>query len=183
MKSIQTQHPDVIILKPDVYSDHRGFFIEIYQKERFTKQGITHEFVQDNLSSSKKFTLRGLHYQVSHIQGKLVRAVVGEIFDVAIDLRSSSPHFGKWVGVNLSEDNNHALWIPPGFAHGFLALSDRADVLYKTTDFYDPDGERCIRWDDPTLAIDWPIPNGASPMISEKDACGSFFKDAEVFND
>lgn len=182
MKTIKTKHPDVVIIQPDVYSDDRGFFMETYQKERFAALGIDHEFVQDNLSSSKKLTLRGLHYQITHIQGKLVRAVVGEIFDVGVDLRQDSPHFGEWAGAILSEDNKQALWIPPGFAHGFLALSKRADVLYKTTDYYDPDGERCIRWDDLTLAIDWPIPAGETPIVSEKDQSAHSFIDAEVFS-
>lgn len=182
MKTIHTEHPEVLIIQPDVYRDDRGFFMETYQHERFAGLGIDHNFVQDNLSSSKQWTLRGLHYQITHIQGKLVRAVVGEIFDVAVDLRQDSPHFGEWVGAILSEENKQALWIPPGFAHGFLALSERADVLYKTTDYYDNDGERCIRWDDPTLAIDWPIPEGEAPIVSEKDQSAHPFIDAEVFS-
>jgi dTDP-4-dehydrorhamnose 3,5-epimerase len=182
MKIIKTQHSDVIILQPDVYGDDRGFFMETYQKEKFAKLGIDHNFVQDNLSSSKQWTLRGLHYQITHIQGKLVRAVCGEIFDVAVDLRKDSPSFGEWVGATLSEQNKHALWIPPGFAHGFLALSTRADVFYKTTNYYDHNGERCIRWDDPTLGIDWPIPEGETPIVSEKDQSAHSFIDAEVFS-
>ena len=178
---IKTGIPDLIIVRPKVFSDIRGFFIETYQKERFTQAGITDEFVQDNHSSSAKWTLRGLHYQITHTQGKLVRVVFGEIFDVAVDLRKSSPFFGKWVGVYLSEDNKEQLWIPPGFAHGFLVLSDRADVVYKTTDYYDQTGERTIRWDDLDLAINWPIPNGEQPIISNKDAAGTHFKEAEVF--
>ena len=181
MKFLKTNLPDVIIVEPDLFRDERGFFMESYQKEIFEKAGILDEFVQDNHSSSSRYTLRGLHYQVSHTQGKLVRAVVGEVFDVAVDLRRSSEYFGKWVGVILSEENKNQLWIPPGFGHGFLALSDRADVVYKTTDYYDRDGERCILWNDPDLAINWPLPEGSSPLVSEKDTNGDFFKEAEVF--
>lgn len=178
---LQTEIPDLIIIRPKVFTDLRGFFMETYQKERFTQAGITNEFVQDNHSSSAKWTLRGLHYQTTHTQGKLVRVVSGEIFDVAVDLRTSSPFFGKWVGVYLSDTNKDQLWIPPKFAHGFLVLSDRADVVYKATDYYDPTGERTIRWDDPDLAIEWPIPVGEQPIISKKDAAGAIFKEAEVF--
>lgn len=181
MKFLKTNLPDVIIVEPDLFRDERGFFMESYQKETFEKAGILDEFVQDNHSSSRRYTLRGLHYQVSHTQGKLVRAVVGEIFDVAVDLRRSSEFFGKWVGVTLSEENKNQLWIPPGFGHGFLALSDRADVVYKTTDYYDRDGERCILWNDPDLAIHWPLPEGSIPLVSEKDTNGDLFKEAEVF--
>lgn len=155
--------------------------MESYQKLAFSKAGINDEFVQDNHSSSQMGTLRGLHYQVTHTQGKLVRAVIGEIFDVAVDLRKTSPSFGEWVGIVLSAENKTQLWVPPGFAHGFYTLSDRADVIYKTTDYYDPEGERCIRWDDPDLAIKWPIPEGTEPLVSSKDQTGSFFLDAEVF--
>lgn len=182
MEFSPTQHPDVIQIQPKIFSDTRGFFMETYHIERFTKNGIPQAFVQDNHSASVRHTLRGLHYQVTHVQGKLVRAVIGEIFDVAVDLRRSSPHFGCWVGVHLSSENKTQLWIPPGFAHGFLVLTKTAEVLYKTTDIYDPKGERCIRWDDPDLAIDWPLPQGTAPLVSEKDASGSNFKQAEVFS-
>ncbi len=181
MKFEATQHPEVLVIQPQVYKDQRGFFFESYQKERFINAGIIHEFVQDNHSSSKQHTLRGLHYQVSHVQGKLVRVVIGEIYDVAVDLRQSSPHFGKWVGIYLSAENKHQIWIPPGFGHGFLTLSEKADVVYKATDYYDPAGDRCIRWDDPDLAIEWPIPAGAQPIISDKDQQGTPFSQAEVF--
>jgi len=181
MKFIKTTITNVLRIQPKLYEDTRGFFMETYQKEEFSTNGIQYEFRQDNHSSSKRLTLRGLHYQISHTQGKLIRVVIGEIFDVAVDLRRSSPHFGKWVGVILSEKNKESFWIPPGFAHGFLALSDRADVTYKATDYYDPDGERCIRWDDPTLGIEWPIPEGESPIVSAKDSTGLSFRDAEVF--
>lgn len=181
MKFIPTDIPEVLIVQPQVFIDDRGFFLESYQKQKFSCAGVSYEFVQDNHSSSHQYTLRGLHYQVSHTQGKLVRVVIGEIFDVAVDLRRSSPDFGKWVGVNLSSENKHQLWIPPGFGHGFLALSNRADVIYKTTDYFDPQGERCIRWDDPDLAIDWPISKGRTPIVSKKDGSAPFFQEAEVF--
>lgn len=181
MQFFHTAIPDVLKIKPKIFQDERGFFMEAYQKEKFSIAGIDFEFVQDNHSSSKKFSLRGLHYQISHTQGKLVRVVIGKIFDVAVDLRKSSPFFGKWIGVNLSAENKEQLWIPPGFAHGFLTMSERADVVYKTTDYFDPAGERTIRWDDPDLAIEWPIQEDASPLLSVKDAAGSSFKDAEVF--
>jgi len=178
---LSTRHPEVIRIQPEVFTDQRGFFMEAYQYEKFSEAGIDSSFVQDNHSSSKKLTLRGLHYQISHTQGKLIRVVIGEIYDVAIDLRKSSPYFGKWIGAALSAENKEQLWIPPGFAHGFLTMTERADVVYKTTDFFDPAGEHCIRWDDPDLAIEWPIPKDASPLLSAKDAAGSSFKDAEVF--
>lgn len=176
-----TKIPDVIVIQPKIYQDDRGFFMETYQKNFFEQIGIDHEFVQDNHSSSRKFTLRGLHYQVSHTQGKLVRAVIGKIFDVAVDLRRSSKYFGKWVGVILSEKNKKILWIPPGFAHGFVALSDRADVVYKATDFYDPTGDRSVRWNDAELSIDWPIPENVEPVVSLKDSTAPLLKDAEIF--
>jgi dTDP-4-dehydrorhamnose 3,5-epimerase len=181
MKIIKTANPDLLIIEPQVFMDERGFFLESYQKEKFVAAGIVHEFVQDNHSSSVRLTLRGIHYQLAHPQGKLVRAVIGEIFDVAVDLRRSSPFFGQWVGALLSADNKRELWIPPGFGHGFLVLSDRADVLYKATDYYDPDSERCIRWDDPDLGINWPIPEGEIPLVSPKDRTGMSFDEVEVF--
>ena len=181
MKFLPTPLPEVIQIQPGVHEDDRGFFMEVYQKKTFAQAGILSEFVQDNHSSSRQGVLRGLHYQVSHTQGKLVRVVSGEIFDVAVDLRKSSPNFGQWMGFNLSAENKAMLWIPPGFAHGFYTLSARADVFYKATDYFNAAGERCIRWDDPTLAISWPIPDGYEPLVSLKDQAGSFFKDAEVF--
>ena len=182
MNFVETDIPGVLRIQPQVFTDGRGFFMETYQQEKFVQAGIQEDFVQDNHSSSKFLTLRGLHYQVTHTQGKLVRAVIGEIYDVAVDLRRGSPHFGRWVGVYLSAENKEAFWIPPGFAHGFIALSERVDITYKATDFYDPAGERCIRWDDSTLAIAWPIPPGGAPIVSPKDAAGTSFKDAEVFS-
>lgn len=172
----------MLCVTPHVFRDQRGFFMESYQKENYYQAGIPFEFVQDNHSSSVKGTLRGLHYQITYAQGKLVRAVIGEIFDVAVDLRRGSPHFGKWVGTILSANNREQLWIPPGFAHGFYTLSSRADVVYKTTDYYDSQGDRCIRWDDPDLAIEWPISKGEQPLLSEKDAAGCFFSKAEVYS-
>jgi dTDP-4-dehydrorhamnose 3,5-epimerase len=174
-------HPDVIHIEPRIFQDDRGFFMEAYHKDKFYQAGISFEFVQDNHSSSVKGTLRGLHYQITHAQGKLVRVVIGEIFDVAVDLRRGSSRFGKWVGAILSAKNKMQLWIPPGFAHGFYALSNRADVVYKTTNYYDPQGDRCIRWDDPDLAIEWPIPKGEYPLLSEKDVAGCLFSKAEVY--
>ena len=176
-----TEIPDVLSITPRVFEDPRGFFMETYQKQVFSQAGILHEFVQDNHSSSGQWTLRGLHYQVTHTQGKLVRVVIGEIFDVAVDLRKSSPHFGKWVGAILSDKNKTQLWIPPGFAHGFLVLSKHADVVYKTTDFYDRESDRTIYWNDPDLGILWPIPDGIQPLVSEKDKSGTLFSEAEVF--
>lgn len=181
MNFLPTRIPEVILIKPRVFEDDRGFFMETYQKQNFIKEGIPYEFVQDNHSFSQKFTLRGLHYQITHTQGKLVRVVVGEIFDVAVDLRQDSPLFGKWVGVVLSDENKNQLWIPPGFGHGFYTLSQHADVIYKTTDYYSKEDERCIRWDDPDLAINWPIPEDEKPLVSEKDSKAPFFKEAEVF--
>jgi dTDP-4-dehydrorhamnose 3,5-epimerase len=181
MAFTSTTHPDVIHIEPNIYQDERGFFMESYRKEKYYQAGISFEFVQDNHSSSIKGTLRGLHYQITHAQGKLVRAIIGEIFDVAVDLRRGSPHFGKWVGAILSADNKEQLWIPPGFAHGFFTLSSRADVVYKTTDYYDPQGDRCICWDDPDLAIEWPISRGGQPLLSDKDATGCPFSEAEVY--
>jgi dTDP-4-dehydrorhamnose 3,5-epimerase len=182
MEFIQCEILDVVLVKPRIFQDQRGFFFESYKKSEFSDAGICANFVQDNHSSSQKFTLRGVHYQIKHTQGKLVRAVIGEIFDVAVDLRRNSPYFGKWVGAFLSATNKHQLWIPPGFGHAFYTLSTRADVIYKATDYYDPEGDRCIRWNDPDLAIDWPL-EGNHPIISSKDANAPFFKDAEVFYD
>ena len=181
MNFYPTKIPDVMIIKPQVFEDDRGFFMESYQKQKFIQAGIPYEFVQDNHSSSQIYTLRGLHYQVSHTQGKLVRVVIGEIYDVAVDLRENSLYFGKWVGAYLTAENKNQLWIPPGFGHGFLALSQQNDVVYKATDYYDQEGERCIRWDDPQLGITWPIPEGVSPIISEKDEVAPYLKEAEVF--
>ncbi len=181
MKIQPTKVSDVVLIEPRVYGDHRGFFFESFNQKTFEdKIDDSLAFVQDNHSRSKQGILRGLHYQIQQAQGKLVRVVAGKIFDVAVDIRASSPTFGQWVGVTLNADDKHQLWIPPGFAHGFLVLSDIAEVLYKTTDYYAPEYERSIRWDDPDLAIDWPL-NGISPVLSDKDRAGVAFGDAEVY--
>ena len=182
MKVITTANPDVIEIEPQVFQDERGFFLESYHKKKLLEVGITYEFVQDNHSSSIQGTLRGLHYQVSHVQGKLIRVTNGEIFDVAVDLRKSSPYFGKWISSILTAENKKQLWIPPGFAHGFYTISKHAEVLYKATDYYDPDGERCIRWDDPDINVAWPLTIQSPLMLSKKDKQGSLFKKADVFD-
>lgn len=181
MKILPTEIPDVLLLEPKVFSDARGFFYESFNQRVFAdKTDTVAEFVQDNHSSSARNVLRGLHYQIQQPQGKLIRVVVGEIFDVAVDLRKSSPTFGQWVGYRLSAENHLQLWIPPGFAHGFLAVSQVAEVLYKTTDYYAPQYDRCILWNDPDLAIAWPL-FGEMPVLSAKDQAGQPFKTAEVF--
>ncbi|QBQ54532.1 dTDP-4-dehydrorhamnose 3,5-epimerase [Nitrosococcus wardiae] len=180
MKAKPTKLPEVLLLEPRVFGDKRGFFFESYNKIAFAAAtDIQAEFVQDNHSCSARHVLRGLHYQIRQPQGKLVRVVAGEVFDVAVDLRRSSPSLGQWVGCHLSAENKCQLWVPEGFAHGFLVLSECAEFLYKTTDYYAPEYERCIRWDDPDLAIDWPL-EGA-PLVSLKDQAGVAFKEAELF--
>jgi len=180
MQVVTTALPDVLILEPKVFGDERGFFFESFNARRFAEAtGLHPEFVQDNHSRSAKGVLRGLHYQVQQAQGKLVRVTAGEVFDVAVDLRRSSPTFGQWVGVHLSAENKRQLWVPEGFAHGFVVLSEFAEFLYKTTDYYAPEHERSIRWDDPTLAIDWPLTD--APQLSAKDQAGLNFQDAPVF--
>jgi dTDP-4-dehydrorhamnose 3,5-epimerase len=181
MKFTPSTIPDVIVVEPDVFGDHRGFFMETWQANKFAKGGITANFVQDNHSRSNQGTLRGIHYQVNQPQGKLVRVLRGEIFDVAVDLRRSSPTFGQWVGEILSDENKKMLWIPEGFAHGFYVLSETADFFYKCTDFYVPEYERTLRWDDPDLAIDWPLIDGKKPNLATKDSKGSPFKDTQYF--
>jgi dTDP-4-dehydrorhamnose 3,5-epimerase len=182
MEFIKTQIPDVIRIEPKVFGDPRGFFVETYQLPRFVAAGIAQPFVQDNHSGSRQGILRGLHYQVRHPQGKLVRAIVGEIFDVAVDLRRQSPTFGQWVGANLSAENKHQLWVPPGFAHGYYVLSDWAEVVYKVTDYYAPEWERTILWNDAALGIDWPLVARQEPVLSAKDAQGCLLAQAELFN-
>jgi dTDP-4-dehydrorhamnose 3,5-epimerase len=181
MRFMPTAIPDVVVVEPDVFGDARGFFLETWHEAKFREGGIDAEFVQDNHSRSRQGILRGLHYQVESPQGKLVRVVTGRVFDVAVDLRRSSPSFGRWVGEELSEDNHRMLWVPPGFAHGFYVLSETADFVYKCTEFYAPEHERCIRWDDPGLSVDWPIPTHAAPLVSAKDADGVAFGDAECY--
>jgi dTDP-4-dehydrorhamnose 3,5-epimerase len=172
--------PEVLIIEPKVFGDERGFFYESFNAKAFAEAtGVTAQFVQDNHSRSQQGVLRGLHYQVEHAQGKLVRVTVGEVFDVAVDIRRSSPTFGRWVGVHLSAQNARQLWVPPGFAHGFVVLSEHAEFLYKTTDYYTPSAERCIRWDDEDLAIDWGLTE--APKLSAKDQDGKRFKDADLF--
>jgi len=181
MKVTTTALPEVLILEPQVFGDERGFFYESFNARRFAEaSGVNREFVQDNHSRSARGVLRGLHYQLQQAQGKLVRVSAGEVYDVAVDVRRSSPNFGKWVGVHLSAENKRQLWVPEGFAHGFLVLSEYAEFLYKTTDYYAPAHERCIRWDDPQLAIDWPL-DGLTPQLSAKDQQGLSLQDAETF--
>ena len=181
MKFVPTAIPDVILIKPKVFVDERGFFMETYQAERFAEAGIPNDFVQDNHSGSGRGILRGLHYQARQPQGKLVRVIAGEIFDVAVDLRRSSPTFGQWAGHYLLAENKHQLWIPPGFAHGFYVLSEWAEVLYKATDFYAPQWERTLAWDDPEIDIEWPLIDGGEPILSEKDRQRKGLKEAELF--
>lgn len=173
--------PDVLILRPKVFGDTRGFFVETWNRNTFAAAGLNAAFVQDNHSRSGKGTLRGLHYQVQQTQGKLVRAAYGRVFDVAVDLRRSSPTFGRWVGAILTDTGHEQLWIPPGLAHGFLVLSETADFHYKCTDFYAPEHERAIRWDDPDLGIDWPLPGGQPPLLSPRDRSATAFASAETF--
>lgn len=179
MQIVQTAIPDVLIIEPNVFGDDRGFFYESFNAKRFAElTGVNAQFVQDNHSKSAKNVLRGLHYQVEQPQGKLVRVVAGEVFDVAVDIRQSSATFGQWVGVTLSAANKKQLWVPPGFAHGFLVLQDHTEFLYKTTDYYAPQFERCIAWNDAKLAIDWPLID--APLLSAKDAQGSTLQLAEL---
>jgi dTDP-4-dehydrorhamnose 3,5-epimerase len=179
MKAIETSLPGVLVLEPKVFGDERGFFFESYNKRALETAGITSEFVQDNHSRSARNVLRGLHYQIMQPQGKLVRVIAGEVFDVSVDIRKSSPTYGKWTAINLSAENKRMLWIPPGFAHGFLVASEYAEFLYKTTDYYAPEFERSILWNDPDLDIAWPLSN--APMLSAKDKAGKLFREAEVF--
>jgi dTDP-4-dehydrorhamnose 3,5-epimerase len=180
MQSVATAIPDLVILEPKVFGDERGFFYESFNARRFTElTGVATEFVQDNHSKSARGVLRGLHYQIRQPQGKLVRVVAGEVFDVTVDIRMSSPTFGKWSGVHLSAENRRQVWLPPGFAHGFLVLSDSAEFLYKTTDYRAPEHERSILWNDPAIGIEWPF--AGEPMLSAKDKAGKLLADAEVF--
>jgi dTDP-4-dehydrorhamnose 3,5-epimerase len=181
MNITPTALADVLIIEPKVFGDARGFFLESWNQEKFAAAGLDLNFVQDNHSRSAHGILRGLHYQMVRPQGKLVRVTQGEVFDVAVDMRQSSPQFGQWVGVHLSAENHRMLWVPPGFAHGFVVLSESADFLYKCTDFYFPEHERCIRWDDPDIGITWPLTVGQTPLLSAKDAAGLAFKLAEAY--
>jgi len=182
MEFVDTAIPEVKLLKPRLFGDERGFFLESWNRKTFAAAGLDLDFVQDNHSRSSRGILRGLHYQIRDPQGKLVRVVQGEVFDVAVDLRRSSPTFGKWVGARLSAENHQMLWVPPGFGHGFVVLSESADFLYKCTKFYSPEYERGIRWNDPDLAIQWPLPEGSEPVLSSKDADAAWLKDAELYD-
>ncbi len=181
MNFLPTALPEVIIVEPRLFGDDRGFFMETYHRAKFHAGGITADFVQDNHSGSRGGILRGLHYQIRQAQGKLVRVVVGKVFDVAVDIRRSSPTFGRWVGAELSADNKRQLWIPEGFAHGFYVLSEWAEVVYKATNLYAPEWDRSIRWDDPDIGINWPLVDGQPPLLSQKDAAAPFLRQAEVF--
>lgn len=181
MKFLSTAIPDVVIVEPRVFEDERGYFMETWEARKFAAGGIAVEFVQDNHSVSRQWVLRGLHYQLNRPQGKLVRVTRGEAFDVAVDLRRASPTFGKWVGEKLSADNRRMMWIPPGFAHGFVALSEATEFLYKCTDFYDPASERTLLWNDPLVKVDWPIARGIQLIVSSKDQAGVPLDTAECY--
>ncbi len=181
MQCTPTAIPDVVIIEPRVFKDDRGFFLETYQVRKYAEAGITAPMVQDNHSGSRGGVLRGLHYQIGCPQGKLVRATAGEVFDVAVDLRRSSPTFRKWVGVYLSAHNHRQVWVPPGFAHGFYITSDWAEVTYKVTDYWNPECERTLLWNDPEIGVHWPLAGGAAPLLSPKDAAGLPLARAEVF--
>lgn len=181
MEFKQTDLPGVVVISPKIFPDKRGANWEVYHQQKFAEQGIPHTFVQDNQSNSRCQVLRGLHYQVGKPQGKLVRVIAGQIYDVAVDLRRNSPTFCQWTGVILSGRNKHQLWIPPGFAHGFYTLSNWAQVSYKLTALYLPEGDRSLRWDDPRIGIRWPLLDGQPPMISAKDAQAPYLSEAEVF--
>jgi len=182
MKFTPTQIPDVILVQPRIFEDGRGVFFETYREDRFFQSGIDANFVQDNHSVSAKGVLRGLHYQIRQPQGKLMRVVVGEVFDVAVDLRRGSRTFGNWVGAILSAGNKNELWVPPGFAHGFYVTSEKAEILYKATDYYAPQWERCLLWNDPAIGIDWPLINGGLPILSDKDVKGLSLSAAETYD-
>ena len=182
MNLIPTPLPGVLMIEPKIFQDERGFFLESYQKKHFSEAGIPFDFVQDNHSKSCQGVLRGLHYQIKQPQGKLLRVVVGEIYDVAVDLRKGSPSFGKWFGTYLSAENKQMLWVPPGFAHGFYVTSAQAELLYKATDYYAPQWERTLIWNDPQIKIEWPV-RGELPILSPRDEAGSSFVAAEVYED
>lgn len=178
---IPLELPEILLLEPEVIVDERGFFLESFNARQFSNACLPDKFVQDNHTGSRRETLRGLHYQINHAQGKLVRVIVGEIFDVSVDLRLSSPTFGKWVGVTLSAEDHRQLWVPIGFAHGFYVLSDWAEVVYKVTDFYAPEFERTLLWNDPHIGIQWPLKTGKLPLLSRRDTGGKLLSEAELF--
>ena len=182
MEFTPTSIPDVVLVNPKVFEDPRGFFMETYRDTRFADHGIAARFVQENQSRSQRGVLRGLHYQIRQAQGKLVRVIAGEIFDVAVDIRRASPTFGKWVGIILSAENRHQLWIPAGFAHGFYVTSESAELVYKVTDYYAPEWERSILWNDPKLGIDWSIDQTSAPILSQKDREAKPLAEAELFD-
>ena len=182
MKFIKQTIPDVVLLEPQVFGDARGFFMETWRADQFEAEGLPGAFVQDNFSRSTQGVLRGLHYQIQHPQGKLVRVTSGAVFDVAVDLRRHSESFGRWVGAELSADNKRALWVPPGFAHGFYVLSEIAEFAYKCTDYYAPQFERSVRWDDPEIGIAWPLVKDQPPQLSAKDATGTLLQDAATYD-
>lgn len=181
MQFIHTAIPDIILIEPKIFGDYRGFFMETYQAQKFSAAGIPTDFVQDNHSGSTQGTLRGLHYQIQQVQGKLVRCVVGEIYDVAVDIRLSSPTFGLWVGEWLTAENKKMLWVPPGFAHGFYVKSEWGELVYKTTDYYAPEWDRSILWNDPKIGIEWPIPGDTAPILSKKDLEAKSLGEADLF--
>ncbi|MFN8380532.1 MAG: dTDP-4-dehydrorhamnose 3,5-epimerase [Anaerolineales bacterium] len=181
MEFVQTKIPDVLLIKPKVIGDSRGFFLETYRENEFVSAGLDQKFIQENHSSSQRGVLRGLHYQIKQTQGKLVRAIVGEIFDVAVDIRRSSPTFCQWVGVTLSAENKYQLWVPPGFAHGFYVLSEMAEITYKVTEYYAPEWDRSLLWNDPKLGIEWPLIDGVPLSLSNKDINGKPFAEADLF--
>jgi len=181
MEYIRTSIPEVVLIKPKVFGDHRGFFMETFRQSELEEYCGPAQFVQDNHSGSGQGILRGLHYQLKNTQGKLVRVVVGEVFDVAVDIRQGSPTFGKWVGEYLSAENKHQLWVPEGFAHAYYVISEWAEFVYKTTDYYAPEWERSLLWNDPTIGIEWPLVNGELPKLSDKDAKAPTLKEADIF--
>jgi dTDP-4-dehydrorhamnose 3,5-epimerase len=182
MEFVPTKIPEVLVIKPKVFEDPRGFFLETYREDKFIEAGIAQKFVQENHSASQKGVLRGLHYQIRQAQGKLVRAISGEIFDVAVDIRRSSPTFRQWVGIILSAQNKYQLWVPAGFAHGFYVLSESAEVTYKVTDYYSPEWDRSIQWNDPHIGVDWPLLEGVPLSLSNKDINGMPLAEAELFD-
>ena len=181
MRVVRTDIPDVVCFEPQIHGDRRGYFMETWRADVFAEHGVDLPFVQENQSSSSRGVLRGLHYQIRQTQGKLVRVISGRVFDVAVDLRRSSPTFGRWTGVELSTENRRLFWVPPGFGHGFYVLSEQAEFVYKCTDYYAPQHERVVRYDDPDIGIAWPLVAGVSTVLSDKDSAGLAFRDADLF--